>query len=257
MNYLNFENLVPGDILLCRGDGLISDLIELFDGGIYSHSALYIGVVDGSHSVIQATSQGVACNPLTMLEQEIFTDVFRFNKSNHKIGDENYPFKPIDQVGSHYVAEGLQYAYDHLILLAVLTVTRQIPLDPMTKKILRKILDNAAAYIFKLLDQGKTPMVCSELVYRCFDEADEAKKYQLNISALEMSARLQDDGGKLNEIDEELLKAKQNFIDIWHKAKQAEYNILDFVSYPVAACVSPKDISTSKDLQNIGRLNFK
>jgi hypothetical protein len=263
MDNLTFLDLHPGDILLCKGEGWISDLIVLFDEGPYSHAALYAGVINGEHSVIQATERGMLCCPIKSLEEEIFTDVFRFNKNNHQIGMEDYPYDPIYKVGNGYVAAGTKYAFSHLVMLAILAATRDIPLDPTTQKILRIVLDNAAAFIFKLRDEGKTPMVCSELVYRCFDEADASKKYQFAVSALKMTDVLQGTNDVLNNpvntdaLGIDLLNAKKNFIEAWNKAKQAVNDTGDFSNNPVAACVSPRDIKNSSDLTNIGRLSFK
>lgn len=263
MNMIKFSDLCPGDVLLCKGEGWISDLIVLFDGGPYSHSALYVGIINGEHSVIQATGSGIKCCFLKSLEEEVYTDVFRFNKSNHRIDSKDYPFDPIYNVANGYVAAGTQYAYDHLLLLAILGITRDIPLEPMTKQLVRIVLDNAAAFIFKLLDEGKTPMVCSELVYRCFDEADINKKYQLNISTLSMSDLLQNINELINNPsndnveDIELLNSKKNFIEAWNRAEIAAKKGNNFSINPVAACVTPRDLKDSSDLKIIGRLSYK
>jgi hypothetical protein len=263
MDNLNFKDLHPGDILLCKGEGWISDLIVLLDGGPYSHSALYVGIINGEHSVIQATGSGIKCSPLSMLQEEIYTDVYRFNKNNHKIGDNDYPFDPIYKVANAYVAAGTKYAYDHLLILAILGATHEIPLDPTAKKLLRIVLDNAADFIFKLLDEGKTPMVCSELVYRCFDEADSSKKYQFGVSELKMTDILKNTNDFLNnqsnavDMDIDLLNSKKNFIEAWNKAKQANNDNAFLSNNPVAACVTPSDIKNSGDLNIVGRLNYK
>ncbi|KAB3530499.1 hypothetical protein [Alkaliphilus serpentinus] len=266
MNNLKLNDLKPGDVLLCRGEGWVSDLIALLDGGPYSHTALYVGSNDGKHYVIQATGQGIRRDEITILQQETFTDVFRFNKNNHKLGDEDYPYQPLGSNAEEYASEGIKYAYDHLILLAILAVTRDIPLDYMTKKILRNIIDNAASYLFKLLDKGKTPMVCSELVYRCFSEADDHKKYQLSITGLKLPDYSLDSlegktetykSKELSAEDLELMNAKEAFIELWTKAKGLNGQNPTFIGDPVAACISPKDLFHSKDLEIAGRLNYE
>ncbi|WP_411682147.1 hypothetical protein [Clostridium thailandense] len=272
MENLELKDLKPCDVLLCRGEGFISDMIVLFDGGTYSHSALYAGEIDGKHCIIQATARGVVCDPIEKITEETFTDVFRFKKDGHNLGDADYPFAPVQKVGLDYVNAGVKYAYDHLILLAVVAATHNIPLDPFSKKILRSILDNAAEFIFKLIDEGKTPMVCSEVVYRCFDEADSNKKYQLNISeeaANCLLANVQksfketdlDDNQDL-QVDKDLQKAKEKFVAALNKANQKKQlsaapeletdNALSVVS----ACVTPKDLEKCKDLIKLGRLTI-
>ncbi|AKL96297.1 hypothetical protein CACET_c28520 [Clostridium aceticum] len=266
MKNIKFDDLHHGDVLLCRGEGWLSDLIVLFDGGIYSHAALYAGKEDNIHYVIHATKKGMLKMELALLSSETFTDVFRFNKNSHKLGDEGYPYEPVISIGQHYVDEKTKYAFDHLILLALLGITRKIPLDVTSKKIMRSILDNATAYIFEMLDKGTTPMVCSELVYRCFDEADLEKKYQLGIETLTIEdlkdtlkkevLKIKDSDEIAQELDKELMEAKEKFVEAWSKVKQGENTIHGLPLDPASACVTPKDLEKSPDLQKIGRLQF-
>jgi len=270
MEKLELKDLKPCDVLLCRGEGFISDMILLLSGGTYSHAAIYAGKINGQHCVIQATLRGIVCDPIEKISEETFTDVFRFNKDGHNLGEPAYPFEPIEKVGLDYANLGVKYAYDHLVLLAALAVTRNIPLDPLSRRILRSVLDNAAEFIFKLIDEGKTPMVCSELVYRCFDKSDNDKKYQLTISEEVVNCLLANVQKNFQETDltdnsspqeeKEFKEAKENFIEALNKAKQKEqpflateaetYNEMSVVS----ACVTPKDLEDCKDLIKIGRL---
>ncbi len=267
MKEINLTNLQPCDVLLCRGEGLFSDMIVLLDGGTYSHAALYAGKIDGKHYVIQATGRGIVCDPIQKIQCETFVDVFRFNKDEHKLGEENYPYKPILDVGQAYVESHVKYANDHLLLLAILGVTREIPLDSFSKKVLRKVLDNATDLIFKLLDKGIRPMVCSELVYRCFDEADGNEKYQLSISAFTLNELIRNSKEELVEIskvdntldenvDIELKESKERFLEAYRKVKESENLHMNSIADPVASCVSPKDFENSKDLIGVGRLSF-
>jgi len=267
MEKINLRNIQPCDVLLCRGEGLFSDMIVLLDGGTYSHAALYAGKIDDKHYVIQATDRGIVCDPIEKIQCETFVDVFRFNKDEHKLGEENYPYKPILDVGQAYVDAHVKYANDHLILLAILAVTRDIPLDSFSKKLLRDVLDHAADLIFKQLDKGVMPMVCSELVYRCFDEADDNKKYQLSISALTLNQLIKNSKEESiqvcnventleQNVDIELKKAKERFLEAYNRVKETENSLIDSITDPVASCVSPKDFEDSKDLIKVGRLSF-
>lgn len=270
MEKLELKDLKPCDVLLCRGKGFISDMIVLLSGGTYSHAALYAGKINDQHCVIQATLRGIVCDPIEKISEETFTDVFRFKKGDHNLGESAYPFDPIQKVGLDYVNSGIKYAYDHLVLLAALAATRNIPLDPLSRKILRSILDNAAEFIFKLIDEGKTPMVCSELVYRCFNEADNDKKYQLSISEEVVNCLLANVQKNSQETDltdnstlqeaKEFQEAKEKFIEALNKAKQREQPFLlseaetDNSISVVSACVTPRDLEDCKDLIKIGKL---
>ncbi|AOT72041.1 hypothetical protein [Geosporobacter ferrireducens] len=266
MKAINFDGLIPGDVLLCRGEGWLSDLIVLFDGGTYSHAAIYAGKEEGTHCIIHATRKGMLKMPLEVLSCEIFADAFRFNKNNHKLGDDGYPYKSVINVGQQYVDEKTKYAFDHLVLLAILGITREIPLDSTSKKIIRSILDNAAAYSFRLLDKGTIPMVCSELVYRCFDEADPGKKYQLSIEGLTLQSlkdnlardflSISNSSEADMELDKALMDSKQKFIDAWSRLKEEEYTVDGLPADPASACVTPRDLENSPNLQKLGRLQF-
>jgi len=267
MEKINLSNLQPCDVLLCRGEGRFSDMIVLLDGGTYSHAALYAGKIDGKHCVIQATGRGVVCDPIEKIQEEIFVDVFRFNKDKHKLGEKNYPWEPILEIGQAYVDSHVKYAYDHLIILALLAITRDIPLDSFSKKLLRGILDQAADLIFRLLDKGIVPMVCSELVYRCYDEADNNKKYQLSISDFTVNKFMKNsqeaktavstiENTVDNNMDIALKKSKERFLEAYNKVKEKENSMKWSINDLADSCVSPKDFEYSKDLIKIGRLSF-
>ncbi|MCM1989951.1 hypothetical protein [Oceanirhabdus seepicola] len=266
MEKINLSSLQPCDVLLCRGEGLFSDMIVLLDGGTYSHAALYAGKIDGKHCIMQATGRGIVCDPIEKIKEETFVDVLRFNKDKHKLGEANYPYKPILEIGQAYVDSHVKYAYDHLIILALLTITRDIPLDSFSKKLLRGILDQAADFIFKQLDKGVVPMVCSEIVYRCYDEADNNKKYQLSISDLTLnkfskhSQEVKVEGfaieNTMDDLDRDFKKSEERFLEAYYKKKEKENKLKGTFTDMVDSCVSPKDLEDSKELTKIGRLSF-
>lgn len=60
----------------------------------------------------------------------------------------------------------------------------------------------------------------------------------------------------LLEIKTSFQESKEKFIEVWNKAKKNEQVLMNANIDPVAACVSPKDLETCKDLIKIGRLSF-
>jgi hypothetical protein len=263
---IKFSDLKPGDVFLCKGSGLLSEMICLLDGGMYSHGAIFDG-----QKVVQATLHGVVASDIDSLKEELFVDVFRFIKNNHYLDDEGWPSQPVVDTADKIAAEGIQYATDHLILFGLLAVTRDIKMAPFEKKMLRIILDHAMDAVYKILDKGQQPMICSEVVYRCFDEAPTNEKYALRIQGTSfniLKARIKmqyslssfKTGADIsNHEDEDFEKARQNFINAWTKAKQNR----NFASYAkaepgltVASCVSPHDLETSPNLTRIGRFQF-
>lgn len=261
MEQITFKDLLPCDVLLCRGNGMLSDAIVALDGGSYSHSAFF----DGS-GLVQATSRGVVKDDIGILKEETYVDVFRFIKQHHQIGDAGWPAEPVVKEADQIAVEGHKYAFDHLFLLGLVAISRRIPMVPFEKKLLRIILDHAINVLFKVLDEGKEPMVCSEVVYRCFAEALPIEKYQLEIKGTLLD-RL---GGEtkpeashstlhtLAEVDgEELMRlehSKTKFLETWHKAKTKD-NRGDG-DLAVASCVTPHDLEISPNLLKIGRYSF-
>lgn len=183
--------LLPADILLYQGTSFLDKLIRLFDGTEYSHSSIY----DGS-KVLEAILNGVELRDIAKSVADIGgggstgdVDVFRFVSQDGKhIGDSDYPAAPILARMAYYQAEHDEYAYEALLLLAVLTTTRRVPVPPELEPIIRALLDQAADVLAKILATGKQPMICSELVYRCYAEADEKCEIRVRGADTDLSA---------------------------------------------------------------------
>jgi hypothetical protein len=94
--------------------------------------------------------------------------------ASRRILDATLGMMPVMRVADEYLSQGDRYAYEQLFLLAPLCLARKIPLPWPVKKAVRAILDHAAAALEVVFNAGKQPMICSEFVYRCYDEADAA-----------------------------------------------------------------------------------
>lgn len=174
MERLVVKDLLPGDILLYHGTGLIARLIRFFDGTEMNHAAVYLG----EGRVGEALAQGLVRQTLAKsLRGTAYVAVRRLKA---------YPetMEPVVDKARSYLALGNRYAYDQLLLLAFLGLTRKLPVNAFLKWLLRKIFDQAASW---LTAQGeRQPMICSEFVYRCYDEAlpTEGDPYALEIAPL-------------------------------------------------------------------------
>ena len=180
-NRIRPDQLQAGDVLLYHGTSLISDLIRLFDGGNYSHASIWNG-----KQIVEALGQGITENSVPASTAGAkFVDVYRFvAQDREKLGDTNYPAQPVLSRIAWYVANPQRYAYEEILLLAVLASTRQIPVVswiPGLNLIIRNVLDRAADLLARLAAGNKEPVICSELVYRCYAEADATGKYHLAI----------------------------------------------------------------------------
>ena len=56
-------------------------------------------------------------------------------------------------------------------MLAFLTLTRKLKVTPVLRTLIRRTLDAAASVLTRYISQNREPMICSEFVYRAYDEA--------------------------------------------------------------------------------------
>lgn len=244
---IGIHELLPCDILLYHGYSTTSRLIQWFDGSEYSHSSVFNGSV-----VTEAVPEGVVQRSVaeSMAHTE-YVEVYRLRKKGVFVGSPELPAEPVLRVISHYASLHDRFAYEEVVLLALLCTTRRLPLP-----FLRGILDSAAAVIADMLDEGKQPMVCSELVYRCFAEASPA--YRLRIRGVDLKSRI---AGKLVELESRALLSPSDrvvldFLRLYAAAKKVlpEKEDLQMPGEPEADFVTPKDLKRSPDLVKIGRL---
>jgi hypothetical protein len=85
---------------------------------------------------------------------------------------ESQSYDPIGAVAMRYLDQGNRYAFEQLLLLAVILLTRKVEFgSPLLRSIARKAFDKANEYVNQVIDRGREPMICSEFVFRCYDEA--------------------------------------------------------------------------------------
>jgi len=264
MKIVSPGDLKPCDVLLYNRHSVISDAMKMFDGSDYSHS----GVYNDGH-VLEAISKGVVKNPLhESVKDTVFVDVYRFKDDNGgHIGDTDYPSQPIIEVMNKYAANGDRYAYESVLLLAVLTSTRKIHV-PVVSWLLRNILENAMSVLNRITEAGKQPMICSELVFRCFNEALPLRRYDLFITGADSMKALRTGSeapdkmfmgstGELNDINslrnEFLSKMAANqTTGINHMKTEGALKSIAVPDY-----VTPHDLISSRNLELVGRLAIK
>lgn len=160
----------PGDVVLTRGTGWISRAICLIDDSEVSHAALALD----RNRVAEAVGQGLrTINGDEVMDEH---DLMVARSLTSTAGRE-----PVIKVATGYLEHGHRYAHQQIVLLAVLCVSRRVPLPPGGRAMVRGVLDQAAAAVNAMAELGQKPMVCSEFVYRCFSEADPGEPYVLKI----------------------------------------------------------------------------
>lgn len=241
------DELRPCDVLLYHGDSAMAQLIQWFGGSEYSHAAIY----DGS-MVIEAIIDGVRRRPLAeSVAGSAHVDVWRMEKEGQLIGTTAFPAEPVLGIAFRYAGEHGRYAYEELLLLALLCTTRRLPLP-----FLRWALDGAASILNDLIDEAREPMICSELVFRCFSEAGPG--YAPRIRGVDLRARLETlhlpgrPKRTMSSADREVA----GFLETYAKAKKLGSRD-ELIMAAVEAdpnFITPRDLRKSPDFFMAGRL---
>ncbi len=160
----------PGDVLLFNGNSLISKAIRFFDGADVNHAAL---AIDPSR-MIEAAGSGLREAPIAgALKGNTFT------LSHRLVGRED--LGPVVTQANEFLGSGTPYAYEQIVLLAVLSITRRVDIgSPFLRAIVRTACDRGAQLINALFDDGRKLMICSEFVYRCYADTND-ERYRLEL----------------------------------------------------------------------------
>ncbi|WP_394002661.1 hypothetical protein ACF3M1_16975 [Luteimonas sp. WGS1318] len=161
--FVDPATLRPGDVLLMRGIGPVSDLIAWFGDSTYSHAAV---MVDDAHFVEAAAPVSRRVRLADRLTQGAYYDFIDVLRPTRGSGE------PLDDSARAAIAEGatacldVPYPLDALLQMAVFAGLRnRIPADAGVRWLLRELIDH-------LIADDPSHMVCSELVYRAFLAAD-------------------------------------------------------------------------------------
>lgn len=168
-------DIEPGDLLLFHGDGFVSWAIRKIDGSEVNHAAVALG----GGMLAEAEGGGLRTRPIPAASDGREYILVR----RHLAPD---PRDPVLSIAQKYLEERNFYAYQQIVLLAILGITRRIPAPDVARRMLRSALDHAARALIDLLPVGKSWMICSEYAYRCFDESAAAppKPFAIGIQGL-------------------------------------------------------------------------
>jgi hypothetical protein len=156
-------SLLAVDILLYHGTGWLSKAIQFFDGTDISHSSLLLAGTPAS--VAEAIGKGLIKRPLSESVSDSAWVMARRLKTRPA------DVMPVLAKADSYLSQGERYGYEQILLLAFLSLIRKPKITPIFKRLLTALLEKASALLLKLAAGGKQPMICSEFVFRCYDEA--------------------------------------------------------------------------------------
>ena len=253
--------LQAGDVLLSFGDGTISDVIRLIDGGHYSHGAVFDGV-----EIVEAGLRGVVKTPLDAeIQEQKYVDVYRFHSDQgDPLASPGWPADPIVKRAHDYLDKGTRYADNQLYLVGVLILLKRT-LTRVEKATLQAVLKEVFDLYKRIHDGGETrSVVCSELVYRSFYEAEPERRYALTIK--DTFGPLQAGSQPLDFPSPVASQDAAYALDAEYQAMLKEFEArfrqvnplpLTASSDIAAEMVSPHDLERSPNLKLIGRLRKK
>jgi len=274
---ISLEELEPGDVLLSRGVGSLSDLICSVDGGSYSHA----GVWDGQ-CVVEATLGGIAANPIGhALESQQYVDVYRFCRDGSRLGAHEWPAAPV--IGQARSFVGMKYAYADLLLAAVVVALGRRTSLPVMKRALRQLGALAgqqmARKIFCAEGRGDAK-ICTQVVVSAFYDAAAEPRHRYGLDV-----RVK--GGRESEAGRELVAdAEEARIEVEYAELSRQWRGMLCSERPSircglemlessaqeglglsedqvvraggrrlpASCVTPRDLETSPSLELLGRI---
>jgi len=251
---LNLDDLKPGDILLSAGDSDIDKIILMLDQGDYSHTTQYIGVENGKHMVVEATTGGIKYHSTDEdMKVQTLVDVYRYKSlDGHQLGDAGWPAAPVTSHAQTFA--GGAYAYTDLLLVAVVLLASEMPHDKYLKEVTRLLLANVQHQIVKWLvdNSGKTPMTCVQVATSAFWEAAATPEHkyalQIDINGARHNPFTSKEAEAYCEIRKTILGSIPHVQNATGFKAFAGSDIL-----PLGSC-TPRDLQTSPTLDFIGCL---
>jgi hypothetical protein len=178
MDQIPFGSIQQGDVLLFHSEGFVSWAIRFVDGTDWNHAAF---VYDPTTAV--QIDAGTTVQKLDLKTRVDASDVDYVGVSRLKSAPAQW--QPLDTRADFYLNSTTRYDYEAIVLLALLCTTRRLPFPALLKPMIRSLLDAAAAWLVKITNAGEVCMICSDLVYRCYNEALPASDdiYTIRVSS--------------------------------------------------------------------------
>lgn len=178
---MNSNDLKPGDVLLYSGQSMIGKLIRKLDGADVTHAGVYLGNGKVGEALMLG-SAGINANAFSLTESN-WIEVRRLK-------DKQLCTQPIIEIAENYIAQGNDYAYAEIFLVSVILLTRKINFDnSLFGRIVFSLMRKTNDWLNDVFHEGKEPMICSEFVFRCYDEADPADDDAYSLTILSQAGR--------------------------------------------------------------------
>ena len=263
METIRKADLRPGDVLLFHGNGFLSKFIRFFDGSQYSHAAIWDG-----ENVVEAECQqgnGICVDTIEKAcSTAAFTHVYRYTTKSGRRFIGALPVAPVEDQIKRFSQDHEGYAYSQIVLLGLLLATRKIPLSTFAP-LLRYFMDEAAEQLNTLINRGSKVIICSELVYKCYEQA--GSEYEIDVAGVEydvIQAKLAPRATLMPSVTPDsdaahLEKDGAAFLASYQIAKPELRNALAAIEptngiVAVPEFVTPRDLATSPNLLLVGQV---
>ncbi|NVK21716.1 MAG: hypothetical protein HWD86_04310 [Kangiellaceae bacterium] len=179
---MDVRDLRAGDVLLFspeKGSWISKAITWLTDAPV-SHAAMTYQIAT---KIIEETPPAVRVAEATLRFVDRTISVMRFNKPVDS-------FAPVMNIATGYLNKQEPYAMSNLYLIGMLLIYKKFtPSDPVqrvTLKILKKLTAKIISAINEHQFPNKMPMVCSQFVFECYQEA--GRNYHLTIKGGNLAA---------------------------------------------------------------------
>jgi len=171
-NIVKISELKKGDVLLfSHTDEWHSKLISLLTNSPISHASMsYYNCTE----IVEEVPPCASVNSLIESAKGRQVTVMRFDRND-------LDMVPVLKIAEKYYNNKEPYVpKDSLYMMIVYILITKIPLPVILQKLLIPIIRCVVASIIKYIDEknfeGKHPMICSQFVYRCYEEAGDEYK---------------------------------------------------------------------------------
>lgn len=201
---MEISDLKPADILLFSGEkgSWISEAIMFLTDSSVSHAAM---TYTSSEKIVEESPPAVQVNDAAQRFKGRTVYVMRIDPSKDSMS-------PVLDASEGYLNKDEPYAMSNLYLVGLLLLYRKFTPSTQVQKVMLKIFKKLAADIIKYINKhknpGKLPMVCSQFVYQCYDDAGTGYKLKIKDGILLHAAvRV---AGERNVIDQAIYRIKSD-----------------------------------------------
>jgi hypothetical protein len=266
---INLNDVEKGDVLLSCGRGELSHAIRLLDGGDYSHAAICVNIDErDGPKIVESTRKGVVENPLAPdVSGQEYVDVYRFiGDTGERFGSAEWPHEPVIDRAHFYKDQKTQYAFNQLYLMSVLIMVRRAPLGKLGRANIRYWLDRMIRFFRDVAADQKEQVTCSEMVYRCYFEAESAPRGKFGLTirgtldsmGMLVKAFAPNSSAVYPELDREsrelLAEAEGLFWQLQYSASEGGFRSKAANPNVCGNMVTPRDLQMSLNLELMGRL---